>query len=613
MPDNDKTKLQPIDNVSIFSELSSEHQQQIIAQMTDLTIQSGQILIKEGEEADTLFFLLQGRLIVFAGEKPIAEISPGEPIGEIAFLTGGTRTATVSASRSCKLMQLDQQAYRKLIVDIPELTHSIVKSLAQRVKTNNLATPELEPKAGNVVALLPAGGCTIPGDFIHQLVSINNKLGTLWKVIDATKLDSAEQLAKWIENNEEASCQLILVASGAPENSEIALAMAEHADKTFLVLDATQQNPSSISALEKAIYEKTLLNNADLVLLRKDNSVKITGTSKLLAERQIHLHHHIGLNSQPDLERLRRFIAGKATGLVLCGGGAFGSAHLGMIKALQEQGYIFDMVGGTSIGSAMSALYALGHNADEALSQMEETFVRRNAMGKYTIPFYSVMSHKNFDDALIEATDGIEIEDLPINYFAVATSLSRNKLHIIRKGPLWQAIRASCSIPGIMPPYINQDGEALIDGALMDNIPVKTIRALKPGLNIVMNFAPLKTWKINSDYKEMPRGWPLLKQLILKRKPKKYYPNIFTVMLRTMVTNTELRFSRIAQKDDIFLEPKQLRGMELLSWKKSREQFNLSYEQMRLALKDAKVESQQDRVEALRETARFMKLRKKTS
>lgn len=612
MPKQNETPQQPLNATSIFSELAPDHQQQIVTQATHLSIKAGEALINQGEEADTLFFLLQGRLIVFSGEKPIAEILPGEPIGEIAFFTGGTRTATVVASRSCKLLQLNQQAYKSLIKDIPELTQSIIHALANRVTGNNVASPKLEPKISSVVALLPAGGCIIPDAFIEQLLGVQNALNTPWKALYATELENVEQLDRWIQDNEAPSGQLILVASGAAEQSGMALAMAEHADKSFLILNTAPDNPALVSALEEAVYENTLLNNVDLVLLRKDNSIQISGTAKVLEGRNIHLHHHVALNHQPDIERLQRFIAGKATGLVFCGGGAFGAAHLGMVKSLQEQGYVFDIIGGTSIGSGIAAIYALGLGPDKALAQMEEMFINKKALGKYSIPFYSIIDHRHLDNELKAATLDIAVEDLPINYFSVATSLTRNQIHINRKGPLWQAVRSSCSLPGILPPFITDDGEVLVDGALMDNTPIKTLRSLKPGPNVVMNFTPLKAWKIHSDYEEIPGGWALLKQMLLpKRKPRKYYPTIFAILSRTMITNTEQRFAEIDQKDDVFLEPQRLRRMGMLSWKKLRAQFELSYQQMNTALVDTGADTEQDKMQALRAAAHHMNRRQK--
>ena len=610
MLDNDKSNLKTLNSLSIFNSLSADQQKLITDQTTQLSIKAGETLIKEGDKADTLFFLKQGRLIVFSEEKAIAEILPGESIGEMAFLTGGKRTATVIATRNSKLLQLEKSAYNNLTNDIPELNQSIIESLVHRLTASNLSTPEIEPKAGNVVALLPAGNSAIPDTFIKKFLNINNELSASWKIVQATDFDNVDQLIEWIQNNENQSHQLLLLATGS--NEQLALAMAEHADKTFLILDNTQKSLNPISVIEKKVYESSLLNNVDLVILREHSSVKITGTAKILKGRKIHLHHHVALNNQPDLERLQRFIAGKAIGLILCGGGAFGTAHLGMIKALQEHGYYFDIIGGTSIGSVIASIYAMGHDPDTALAHLEEVFINKKALGKYSIPFYSFLDHKQVDVELKKAGDNTDIEDLPINFFATATNLSSNQLHVMQKGPLWQAVRSSCSLPGILPPFITDDGEVLIDGGLMDNTPINTLRSIKSGPNVVMNFPPLKAWRVNSNYEALPRGWSLLKHVFLpKSKSRNYYPTIFTILSRAMVTNTIKRFSEIDQKGDVFLEPKRLKGMGMMNWKKSREQFELSYKQLNSALTNAEVDTSKHQIVTLREVANNMKQSKK--
>jgi len=600
--------------LSIFSELSAEHQQQIISLSTNISIDAGQTLLTEGEPANNLYFLIQGRLIVFSGEKPIAEISAGEPIGEIAFLTGTTRTATVIASRKSQLLELNKSAYTSLIKDIPEITESIVKTLADRLISSNQNIPTLEPKQNDVIAILPAADGIISDNFIQKLLFSKNQFNSTWELIDSSALDSVEQLSEWIRNHEKPTKQLILLAKNTTEKPEIAIAMSQHADKVFLILDKTQEHEFSISSLEEMVYENSIFKNVELVILRQNDSIKITNTKSLLSKRPISLHHHIALNHLPDIERLQRFISGEALGLVLCGGGAFGSAHLGMIKALQEQGFYFDMIGGTSVGSAMAALYTLGYAPNEALSKLEDMFIKKKALAKYSIPLYSFIDHLHFDNAVKDAARDVDIEDLPINYFALATNLSQNSLEIIRNGPVWQAVRSSCSIPGVLPPYINENKDVLIDGAVMDNTPIRTMRSLKSGSNIIMNFKPSDTWKVNSDYEGLPRGWALLKQIVLpKQKNRKYYPTIFSVLSRTMVTNTAKRFSEIDKKNDVFLEPNRLQKMGMMNWKKARQQFEMSYQQMNDALHHIDSDLEGDKIDVLRKVAQTMKINNKES
>ncbi|MGK0271167.1 MAG: NTE family protein [Cocleimonas sp.] len=239
-------------------------------------------------------------MVVFSGEKPIAEILHGESIGEIAFLNGGSRTATVIASLNCKLLQLDKKSYHTLINDAPEITQSIIKSLTDRLTANNISISELEPKASNIVALLHASDCVIHDIFIDQLFNLENEISHSWKIINASDLKNTEKLSEWIQNNEDSSSQLILVATDTMQNAEMALEMADHADKSFLIVDNTLEGPTPASSLEQNVSEGSLLKNIDLVILRKDSSVKITDTSKILNGRQTHLHHHVAHNHQPD-------------------------------------------------------------------------------------------------------------------------------------------------------------------------------------------------------------------------------------------------------------------------------------------------------------------------
>ncbi len=80
----------------------------------------------------------------------------------------------------------------------------------------------------------------------------------------------------------------------------------------------------------------------------------------------------------------------------------------------------------------------------------------------------------------------VRIEDMPLPFFCVSTNLSRGELYVHRQGKLWEAVRASGSIPGLLPPMFTDDGSMLVDGSLIDNVPVKTMRELKAGPNVVL-------------------------------------------------------------------------------------------------------------------------------
>ena len=131
------------------------------------------------------------------------------------------------------------------------------------------------------------------------------------------------------------------------------------------------------------------------------------------------------------------------------------------------------MMGGTSGGAAMAAAFAMGTAPDDVDRATHDIFVTNKAMRRYTWPRYSLLDHKHFDDQLVRYYRGVDIEDLWIPYFAVSTNLTSHDLHRHRHGDLWAAVRASGSMPVLLPPYYTADGHMLVDGAILDNVPVQ--------------------------------------------------------------------------------------------------------------------------------------------
>ena len=109
-------------------------------------------------------------------------------------------------------------------------------------------------------------------------------------------------------------------------------------------------------------------------------------------------------------------------------------------------------------------------------------------MRRWTWPRYSLLDPSVLDACLEEHFTSLDIEDLPLPYFAVATNLTRNEPVCIRSGPLWHAVRASSAIPALLPPVISRDGDMLVDGCLLENVPVETMHAIKSGPNVVVDF-----------------------------------------------------------------------------------------------------------------------------
>ncbi len=123
-----------------------------------------------------------------------------------------------------------------------------------------------------------------------------------------------------------------------------------------------------------------------------------------------------------------------------------------------------------------------------------------------------MLDHKAFDAALADQYGhNCRIEDCWRPFAAVATNLSTHSLELIRTGLLWQAVRASSAIPGLLPPFYTRDGVMLVDGSLVDNVPLAPMHQMKSGPNLVVHFGEPATEMFDVDYAALPGRFELLR------------------------------------------------------------------------------------------------------
>ena len=204
----------------------------------------------------------------------------------------------------------------------------------------------------------------------------------------------------------------------------------------------------------------------------------------------------------------------KKVGLVLSGGGAKGVAHIGVLKVLEEAGIPIDYIAGTSMGSLVGALYAIGYDAhamDSLVRRQDWMFLLSDKVYRYNLPFsekeetekYLVsvpiknnreikipsgfISGQNvynlFSDLTIGYHDSLDFKKLPIPFACVASNLVDGKEVIQDYGVLPLAMRASMAIPGAFAP-VRQDSMVLVDGGISNNFPVDIAKAM--GADIII-------------------------------------------------------------------------------------------------------------------------------
>ncbi len=172
----------------------------------------------------------------------------------------------------------------------------------------------------------------------------------------------------------------------------------------------------------------------------------------------------IGMKAdEPAGERLK-------VGLVLGGGGAKGAAEIGALKVIEEVGIPIDYIAGTSIGSIVGGLYAM----DVRSPQLDSLFVNQDWLQLFT---------NNVREFLGRVTHQKHFHELRIPFRCVAADVNANEEVVMSEGLLCDAMRASMSIPGVFKPVI-QNGRMLMDGGLLNNLPVDVVKAM--GADVVI-------------------------------------------------------------------------------------------------------------------------------
>ena len=197
-------------------------------------------------------------------------------------------------------------------------------------------------------------------------------------------------------------------------------------------------------------------------------------------------HHRVRPGHPGDLYRLARDLAGRGIGLVLSGGGARGMAHLGALRALEEHGVKVDRVGGTSIGAIVAGLVGLEFDAATATARCRSELVERRPFSDFTLPRVALLRTRRAEAMLDRLFGGAHIEGLARDYFCVSADLVSGREVTHRSGLLVEAIGASISLPGMAPP--RRDGNRLlVDGGVLDNLPVRTMRDSGAGTVIAVD------------------------------------------------------------------------------------------------------------------------------
>ena len=563
-------------------------------------------LFNYGEKSDSFYLLVTGLLKAYIPKKgeliEVGEIYEGEVIGEMGILTNEARSASIFATRDSVVFKIDLEKANEIIMQYPLVLLQVATKIADRLRNVQHSNERHRTDIHSIVQLSSGKNHT------KEIISIGNSLIDSMNKFNRSIVVSSKKVNE-ILNIESINAELErdkfypalddLVDNFTKENRYLLLLCDEEytpwttwclaiSDKNIFVVEESA-GVSNTELLNKMnLSEKDipihLHDEKQLIIYHQSKNSFPSKTSSIIEMLpKISNHYHMNINNKNDSDRVSRLIAKKGIGLCLSGGGAKGNAHIGVYKALIEHNIPIDAVCGTSAGGIVASFIAFGYDPETIISRLKETY-KRNSFKEYTIPVTSIIATKKvIQDAIFLGND-MDIEDLWIPYFSIAVNISKSKLDVMDKGPVYKATRATAALPGILLPVI-KDTSFLVDGGLINNMPGDIMLKKYGGKLISVSVSPQED--LDAKFNDFPNqsSYFIKKLLRMNKKFPHEIPGLSNILMRSIFVASSNKIKEVIDLSDLFLDL-QVKDVGLLEFEKIDESVEFGYEYAMKKLKN---------------------------
>jgi NTE family protein len=545
--------------IALFASLDEAGLDQLSTELEWLALPGGATLFAEGDVSDALYILKSGSLGAYRtrGEQNSRDGRPlllgmvniGETVGELGVIAQRPRSALVRALRDSELLRLPASGFRRLVLKYPEtMLHTL------GVATQRLLLPHDDRRYSTprTFAILPHDGDVDGRGFARSLQESLARYGSVALIDEATAHGQSGEWFNAIEMRHD-----FVLYLGECERAQWRDQCARQAD-CFVLPVLARTSPSAWPEANFIGTDRVQLRPRHLVLIH-DGDITLGCARQWLACVHGAQHHH--LRNATDIERLARLLINRSIGLVLSGGGARGFAHIGVVRALREAGQQIDSVGGTSIGAIIGAGVAADWSHEEMIENYRRAFVDGRPLRDYTFPFVSLTRGHRVARLLREEFGTRDIEDLALPYYCVTANLTSGCASVHREGPLWLWLRATCAIPGVLPPVFHRR-EVFVDGAVINNLPVDPMRERRIGEIIAVDIGADDVLQTSVEEFALPAWWRMAIDHLRGHRPR---PGILGILLRAGMVNAEAASIERRAQTSLLLTPP-MSDIGLLDW-----------------------------------------------
>src|SRR5712664_1972413 len=510
-------RIEVLSQIPLFSAFNRDELEALAGRFVDVSYRRGDTVCAEGDEGDTFFVCVSGELEVGGGapRRIVNRLGPGEFFGEMSLLLGGQRAATVTASRNARLLAVDKSVFEQFFLHnakvLEAFSRVLSKQLAKMARGEVIAktsttigvtgAPGLEGKtlvatalarllkefSGNEVVLVQLEGGRAPGGGSAASLSelARASVDTLQRHLEDVGLtvpvlrigaagdDVGEYLPAFNARLGELFRWVVLDLGDA----RAATAASDASDLLVRIVDQYEPSPA------------VAINQCEPFVIREDEALR----GLTAAAQAAHIRDHRRSPAAPALHRLARKILGASVGIALGGGAAFGLAHLGVLKVLEDNDVPIDMVVGCSMGSLVAIGYAAGFTPAEMIDNARRMGTIWNtlwAVLDITLTKPALMTGDRVARLLSPLIGPVkDFDQLALPCRVVATDIETGERVAIGSGRLELAGRASSAVPVLWWP-VHREGRILVDGGVSDPVPAEVVIQMGADVTIAVNAVP---------------------------------------------------------------------------------------------------------------------------
>lgn len=618
-----------LEPIPLFSSLPHDAQALIQQHSRLVGFKRGDIVYEEGTKPDAFYIIISGRFRLFTRahgpekESTLLYFYRGEHFGETSLLTGNMHSASVEAKTDAVVLKISAESFHKLLQEIPALALQLSRSLGRHLTREELGYSHHRREVR--IAAFYYTDCTeamsqFLFDFLNALTHETQRKTLLVDLSGVLKMNLPRELYRGdrpgfdlkqmdpshesnvyqsIFHNEKGFDYLFFTVNAALDgedekfaslltyltyryeylviclpdrNTPVTMKALNYSDRVYLW---AEKRPDVVTFATQKVGELCQsfgFSKSEIKVIMPSQEGKTVFTEGKEIPQDIHL-----FSTLPSLqyqryryERTLRFLvkewSERLVGLVLGSGAAYGLAHIGVLRVLEQEKIPVDVIAGSSIGALIGALWAAGYDSHE-IEKIARSFDKKNVFFKL-LGFRDISAmHRGFfkGDQIIRFLSAylkdMTFQDLKIPVKMVATDLLTSEEVVMESGSVLNAIRASISMPAFLRPSSHR-GSYLIDGGIVDPLPVKILSEMGVRKIMAVNVLPAPKDLIERNdlrrkaFHQSFQGRGHWQQMMMKMKDRfqrRYTANIFNVLMSSIMF-TEFEIARMeGSAADIFI------------------------------------------------------------